>query len=324
MKNIVIIGVGQLGSRHLQALRLIEDPIHIQVVDPSSDSLKIAEERFNQVNQDFKGEIQFISEISDLSQNIDVAIIATNSNIRRTVVEKLLTSKSVKYLVLEKVLFTKLEDYEIVGKLLKEKNVACWVNCPRRLYPVYKEIKENLQGKINLSIVANNFGLGCNGIHMVDLFAYLSGENEIQLTNELLDEELLSSKRIGYMEFSGTITGRTKKKDLFQLTSYPEGNSSATVTISNHHHRYIVKEDDDIEVGHATVGDKGPVWEIKHYRMPYQSQLTNIVVNDLLKSGNCGLTSFEDSVKLHLSFINNFIAVLQKKEINPITECLIT
>jgi predicted dehydrogenase len=59
MKSIVIIGAGQLGSRHLQALRLIDEPIRIQVVDPSHESLKVAEERFNQVKKDFFGEIHF-------------------------------------------------------------------------------------------------------------------------------------------------------------------------------------------------------------------------------------------------------------------------
>ena len=46
MNNICIIGAGQLGSRHLQALKMVLQPLLITVVDPSSESLKMAEERY--------------------------------------------------------------------------------------------------------------------------------------------------------------------------------------------------------------------------------------------------------------------------------------
>ena len=48
MKNILIIGSGELGSRHLQALTKTNININIQVVDPSNESLKIASERFKE------------------------------------------------------------------------------------------------------------------------------------------------------------------------------------------------------------------------------------------------------------------------------------
>ena len=78
MKNIALIGAGQLGSRHLQALAQVKQPISIQVIDSSSDSLKVAEARFNEVSSNFKGKISFHNDISSLEKNIDVAIVATN------------------------------------------------------------------------------------------------------------------------------------------------------------------------------------------------------------------------------------------------------
>jgi hypothetical protein len=324
MKSIVIIGAGQLGSRHLQALRLIDEPIRIQVVDPSHESLKVAEERFNQVKKDFFGEIQFLTEIDLVASEIFLAIVATNSIVRRHVIERLVQLKTVKYLVLEKVLFSESCDYEIVDKLLKDKNIKCWVNCPRRMFPVYQELKEHLKGKLNMVVEANNFGLGCNGIHMVDLFAYLTGENEIIISNEFLDEEILESKRKGYIEFSGTITGTTKRRDLFQLTSYSTGTSMATLMLSDFQHRFIIKENDEIILEHATISDNGTIWEVKTFKMPYQSELTNMVLNDLIRTGNCGLTLFQDSIKHHLSLINQFLAFMQKNGVNKPTQCLIT
>ena len=47
MKNIFIIGAGNIGSRHLQSLNKIGRSISINVIDPSSKSLIAAKEFFN-------------------------------------------------------------------------------------------------------------------------------------------------------------------------------------------------------------------------------------------------------------------------------------
>ena len=40
MINVALIGAGQLGSRHLQALALSEIPMNIEVVDPFVESFR--------------------------------------------------------------------------------------------------------------------------------------------------------------------------------------------------------------------------------------------------------------------------------------------
>ena len=57
--HIVVIGVGKLGTRHLQALTNIESPIIISVIDPSIVSISSAKEKFKQMEH--KGKIQKIS-----------------------------------------------------------------------------------------------------------------------------------------------------------------------------------------------------------------------------------------------------------------------
>lgn len=62
--NIVLIGAGQLGSRHLQGLKKIYTAVNIDVVDPNIDSISIAKERYEQVdNNPFIKEIRFLSSI---------------------------------------------------------------------------------------------------------------------------------------------------------------------------------------------------------------------------------------------------------------------
>lgn len=54
MKNIVVIGAGQLGSRHLQALSKVNFQTRIEVVAPFADALEVAWARFNEISSNSK------------------------------------------------------------------------------------------------------------------------------------------------------------------------------------------------------------------------------------------------------------------------------
>ena len=119
--------------------------------------------------------INYVTTIQELSTELDLVIIATGSKPRASIVKSLLTHSSVKYLVLEKVLFPVLAEYDEISNLLKEKQIRCWVNCPRRMYGMYKQIKETIDPSypIYMTNADENWGLCCNAIHMIDLFLYL-------------------------------------------------------------------------------------------------------------------------------------------------------
>jgi hypothetical protein len=323
MKNITLIGAGQLGSRHLQALALVKQPIAIHVVDSSVDALKTAEIRFNEVSANFKGTIFFHTDISSLEKNIDIAIVATNSKVRRVVVEQLIGHSTIKYIILEKVLFPKEEDYTAIEKLLKENNINAWVNCPRRMNEFYKNLQNNLSGNIHFIATGNAWGLGCNGIHLLDLFAFLTKSTTIILSNNLIDKKVIESKRPGYIEFTGTITGSTDK-DSFHITSFPNDASPLHIAINTPTVRYSIEEGAKSKVWISRLENKW-VWEEQTFDMFFQSRLTNLVVDELLNTGTCGLTTFNESAALHVIFLNNLIAFLQKlNNNNSINECSIT
>jgi ornithine cyclodeaminase/alanine dehydrogenase-like protein (mu-crystallin family) len=64
--TIALIGAGQLGSRHLQALGLLNRPVKIEVVEPFLNSVTLAKERLAQVghNVNIKN-VQFFSRIEE-------------------------------------------------------------------------------------------------------------------------------------------------------------------------------------------------------------------------------------------------------------------
>ena len=82
VKNIAIIGLGEIGSRHLQALSNITLPCKIYGVDPSKIALSVAKSRLEEfsVNQD--PDTHFLHSVEKLPKQLGLVIIATSSDIR--------------------------------------------------------------------------------------------------------------------------------------------------------------------------------------------------------------------------------------------------
>ena len=91
MKKIIIIGAGNIGSRHIQALKSVKTPLKIHVIDPSVKALKISKERYDSIHPDILNhEISYSRDLNIQDDQIDIAIIATTSKVRRGVIENLL------------------------------------------------------------------------------------------------------------------------------------------------------------------------------------------------------------------------------------------
>ena len=99
--HIVIIGTGQLGSRHLQGLTRIGQKIQVSVIDPNPEARKIARKRYFDMpeNPNIQS-IAFLNSMDQLVDTVDLAIIATNADIRRVVIETLVKKTKVKNLLL--------------------------------------------------------------------------------------------------------------------------------------------------------------------------------------------------------------------------------
>jgi len=312
--NVAIIGSGQLGSRHLQAIAKIDMPIEIQVVDQSHESVKIAKERFEQIssNPNVKN-ISFFNSLDDLYSEIDFCIVATNSDVRAQVTEELLSKKVVKYLVLEKILFQTEGDYETIGKLIGGYKVKTWVNCPRRMYPIYKEMREELAGNhlFEVNISGSDWGLASNTIHMIDLMAYLTGIVEYNISVDLLDSDVIESKRKGFIEFTGSLKGVFKDGPKFSIRSYKSGKIPLIIQLISEDSIYFISEHNGR--GWVSRKDQSWVWQEFSFVIPYQSQLTHLLIKQINNTGASDLSSFEESAKLHIPMLNCFISFLNRE-----------
>lgn len=323
MANIAVIGVGSLGVRHFQALLNCKNTLNIYIVDVSTISLNKAQEIYETEANKKNHSATYSTSIKSLPRDIDIAIIASSSNVRVQLIEELVNSKNIRYLVLEKVLFQQIEDYDRVGNLLKSKNIRTWVNCPRRMVEGYKKLRESLMDDIieHVIVKGGSWGLGCNSIHMIDLIAYLSNNNEsLQCFGNLLDDDIIESKRSGYIEFTGSLVGRLGESKRFILTSDLNSTEPVIIYIVCRSKTIIVSENKKI----ANIYNKEGLFMTIKIDIPFQSQLSNLFVDQILTSKDCDLTTYEESAGLHTPLIETLIKHQNKCKIGDGIRCMIT
>jgi predicted dehydrogenase len=325
MKNIAIIGAGQLGSRHLQALANLPDPVEIHVIDPFPESLKTAEKRYQQMSSpECESRVSYHAGIESLTTDIDVAIVATTANIRRRVVEQLLEKVAVRYFILEKVVFQSIADFDAVIELLDQHRALAWVNCPRRVYPFYRKLKQDLNNGTPVSMQVNggNWRLVGNSIHMLDLFAFLTDRTDLSLFGEGLGYAPVENKRHGFIEFTGTMTGTTTRGDQLTLCSLPESEAPMIIEIVTTQERYLLSESEQ----KALCSSKSSQWkwDTIDLQLHFQSQLTDTVVQQIMDTGDCGLTTLEESYLLHKPMLEIFLLHAQKISGKKLERCDIT
>ena len=311
MFRIKIIGAGQLGSRHLQALKGVTQPLDIQVIDPSSTSLQVAQERYESVPSNQAHKIAFSTSF-DRTDGTDVAIIATNSDVRRKALESLFGASKTKLLVIEKLLFNQRADYAEIESKLAETGAKAWVNCPMRVMPVYENIRANIAvTPISYRVTGSQFGLVTNAIHYIDHVAHLCGCSEFELDTSGLDGNTIPSKRPGFLELNGTLVARFADGSRCEITCYSTGTAPVVVEIFNEKYRYVVRESEE-KLWHSGESSKW-AWVEQDAPIPYQSQITTKVIESLLNTGDCGLTPYATSARIHLQLLDPLLELVRSQ-----------
>jgi len=310
--NVILIGAGQLGSRHLQSLKAVNLPLTIHVTDPSSNSLETARERYDAVTPGkHKHSIVFTADLPQQSSPVDLAIIATSANVRRQVVKQLLRVTQVRHFVLEKLLFQKQEDFSYVEKLLESNGSQAWVNCCMRMMPFYSSLKTKTKGPPLLyRVTGSQYGLVTNAIHYIDHIAYLTNCYDYSVETKYLDPNPIESKRLGFLEFNGILETHFSDGSHGTFVCYPKGNVPIQVEIASENFRCISRESE----GKAWVSESANnwQWEEKEARIPFQSEMTTALVEEILTTGKCNLTPYSQSTKLHLPLLNSLLSFLNK------------
>lgn len=311
LKKIAIIGAGQIGSRHLQALSNVKQALDILVVDPSQDSLATARQRYESMPNNNCHQIRYLNSLPFDSLNFDVAIIATSSDARRQAVESILSQASVRYLLLEKLLFQKKADYDIVGRLFKKTKTKVWVNCMMRSIPFYKELKREIKDKKIFCLVnRSDTGLATSTIHYLDYLAFLTDCLQFNVEVSNIDKKVIMSKRKGFFELTGSVDIKFKNGGRLIFNQTATGEVLPEIIIYNSDLHCIVRETE--EKAWISFRKEGWKWKEVPAVMPFQSSMTTHLIEELILKGNCPLVEYEDAVKLHLPLLDAYLKFFNK------------
>lgn len=323
--QIAVIGAGQLGSRHLQALARLDRRATVTVVEPFAEARERAKQRFAEVaTADGLVELVLGDSFAALPTALDAVIVATNADRRADVVRQLLDRATVRFLILEKVLFQRDDDYVAIGDRLAAAGVKTWVNCPRRMQPGYQQLRQELrdQTPFAMRVTGSGWGLACNGIHFLDLAALLASRDDLQIAEADLSSNVVPSKRAGFVELFGRVRGAFGDGSTIELVCPTEAVEPIAMDLETAQLRIAIREDrQEVRIGSRT-GDEPE--RIVPLPPVYQSQLSQLVVQDLLDRGDCALTPYAESCRLHRPFLAALLAHYRRHVDVAATVCPIT
>lgn len=296
--NVVVVGCGGIGRRHLESLLKSQFAIQLYAVDPDSKALNDTRNNI----QDAEKNVEFLNTLDDLPRDIELVVVATSSTPRLSIMEGLFAHSSVRYMILEKVLFCQEADYFKAESLIQNSRTQVWVNCPRRIMPAFENLKTQFVEPLVFEVSGTEWGLACNAIHFIDLVAYFAGSNSYVLDASELEQKVFSSKRPGFSEFYGSLYGTFDTGDQFVLTCHHGTRVFTETTINTPELTFSQTSESDIGCFANSDGTSTQ----KVVQIDYQSDLTHRVLEQLLSTGGCSLAAYGESMRLHLPMIHAF------------------
>lgn len=296
--NVLIVGAGQLGSRYLQGLVGVGNKLDIYITDPNETALNIAVERWKDVGGDLSNHsLNKSINFHEIPKSIDLVICATTANVRAGVVKEVLEHSRVKYWILEKVLAQSVSDVNSIVSHIERDGGIAWVNTPRRVMNWYKDIKSALsESTFNVSISGGDWGMACNAIHYIDMFAWWSNDTIVDIDISSLEPDWFRAKRDGFWEVAGVIKIVSARGNTMIL----ECNRNYAKTIINLSQgltSWIIDE----SLCCATRNDGFKISGI----VPLQSEITGTLVESIIQEGVCGLPDLKESASIHSLFLGS-------------------
>ena len=311
-KKILILGCGNIGSRHLQALTNLPYDLEIGIIEPNEDSKKNAKTKLIDSNYNSKKhKIIWYDKINEDVKSYNLAIVATPSVGRVKNIIKLLELGISKFLI-EKIVCQSNLEYELLLNTLEKFNAKSWINVNMRYFDAYQKIKKYFKNsKIHISIIGSKPVLGTNAIHYLDFICWLSDSYDLTLNGELLSNEIFPNKRGDqFVEFAGTLIASGKKSSIV-LTYFPDSNLPTTINITNNEHHLIIDELNDKQLNLST----NPNFQ---YKFEHVSTVTTKIVKDIFEKNTCDLPSAFDLYSLHSELFRVFNNhIMKMKKIKP-------
>jgi len=300
-KKVVVIGCGEIGSRHLQGLAGIRQNLEIDVVEPRNSARDLGLRRYKEAkerNTDFEMLCRWHAKTEEVINNeSDLVIVATDAASRSETVKSLVSKENHRFFLLEKPVCQSEGDYNYLLNAFKLASCKAWVNTIRRYNAFYRHCAHiKKQGRCSLEVSGKHFGLGSNAIHFLDLFRMITGMHDYVFKSAEFERKIYPSKRGGsFIEVQGCISGTDKAGNTFRISSLASEPEGMIVKISSTDSEVVV---DEVNCSVQITEDD------KLRKQPFQelmvSKSTTAICADILNTGDCLLPSLESLSGFHM------------------------
>lgn len=294
MKTIWLIGCGNIGFRHLQALLTGKEPAEILVIEPTV----VAHDRIASeiVKQEIGGHRVRIEVSLPRSGRADLAIVATAAPPRAAIVRELALQTPPRAIILEKILAQTDDELSSISDDLATAGSFAYVNCPRRYFPGYQMLRSRLAHcrPLSLAVSGSQFGLGSNAVHFLDLLEYLNDNVLVEVNPTGLDTGSKASKRLGFQEIYGALTARLDNGATLRIDCKDEEAPSLAISVTTASGQSFNIN----EAGKSMTYSEG---ESEPFGTRFVSQTPEIYEDAL--SGQCNLPRLKDSLRQHRLYL---------------------
>ncbi len=294
-RNVLIAGAGQLGSRYLQSLTSSTAQLDIYLYSLDPQSYEVCSKRWIEAGGTFLHH-KIVNQLSldNLPPALDLVVVSLTAESRPELVEQISLRSRVSYWLLEKVLAQNSEGMAHL-ELVTSGAKATWVNYYRTSEVLYKSVKSHLLSKNTefMRVLGHNWGLACNALHFIHLYAWLFESQLISVNTHGLSSEWHESKRPGYFEVFGELIAEFANGGRLSLVANP-GPVEYSITFKNGSHTWFIDEDNGI-------AERSDGLRIEA-RIPFQSERK--LLDEILSVGKCDLPSLGSVVIADQVYIN--------------------
>ncbi len=215
--NALLIGFGNIGFRHFQAMLSNDQILKITIIDQNIEtSLKL-----NSIETEKK--ITFLKSISEINHtHFDFVVFALPSDVMMRELNQIKNIHA-DFALFEKPFAQSKKNYQELTDQIQKCFKYNHINCQRNAWQGYHFIRDIVQisdASVHVEVSGNQWGLGCNAVHFIEIFKLITNSTDLEVISSVIEKTNLTNKRgVQYEDFNGTIGIKNEKGNTLQITS---------------------------------------------------------------------------------------------------------
>lgn len=330
-KKILLVGCGEIGSRHLQSVATMREVGLVEVVDGRAEGLEFGRKRLAELGSDQNKKIEYrwMTSLKDATAKPDLVIVATQAKGRGMLTETIATQLQARCFILEKLVEQSNEKLNRLLDFCERSKLNVWVNCKARAYPFHQRFKKKIDntGPIYFTVQCGNHGLATSGVHIVDLFCFYDDCSSLTTVMDQIDPVAHVFKR-GEYDLSGSVVLKSEKGSMLTLHYAKDHKNFPIYEMTSKNFRFLYDHPyPDVSRRWAFESDVTNDWKWEktalegHFNI---SEMTRCFAADIFQKGTCLLPTLKEVAPAHHWVLAELTPHFSRIIGKTLTECPIT